>query len=416
MRITLVIALLLAVVSVSAIREKAKDNLDEIEQLDTTVFGESSAKPADSLAAAEAALGRAQDSEAVAERGVEDAIADSSAESEGEDATLYSFRAMNEATTLAGTSVSEKADETHEISARFLSAEDNADKMFAEINREQQILMAKKALVARQKQSIHESEESLHKLENLIDENKSILRKNQRALRRASNDLIKLIAKYQRKLTAGLTVPTGESMDHLMSRHLSDTDEEDDEDDEASKEKVKSLPHHAAAVSSSTAEIKAAEVAAKAKLEAHKKASSTTTKKKKLTLQSTAPLTGKKMTFSQLHSGESEESEEAEESEEDSEEEESEEESGGSEEEESAEGEESDESEADESADESQTEEGEEAEEADESDESEEAEEEESDEGEEEEEAESFVEHDSRVDREPALFGLPPPPAWETNR
>jgi len=392
MRTVVLALLLLATAAVSA--EEAVD-LNEIEQVDTSVFGESAAKPANSLTAAEAALAREEDKETVAERGVEDAIAESAAETGGEDATLYSFRAMSEATTLAGTSVTEKADETHDVSARFLASEDNADRMFAEINREQQILMAKKALVSRQKLSIADSEESLHKLENLIDENKSILRKNQRALRRASNDLIKLIAKYQIKLRAGLSSGSHiDSFDHLL--HVS-TEDEDEEDDEESHDEsaVKTLPHQKAAVATP-------KTAAASKALAQQKADS----KKKLTLKSTAPVPSKKMTFSQLHhESDSTDAAEAEESTEEESEEADE-----SEEEESESEEGSDESEEEES-DESENEE--EADDSEESDESE-SDEEESDEEEEEESSDSFVERDSRVDRDSVLAGLPPPPQWET--
>jgi len=373
MRFTVVIAfvLLLGVVA------SAKDlNLDEIESIDTSVFGENAAsKPSDSL---QSALSRAEDNEKVAERGVEDAIADSTADAEGEDATLYSFRAMSEATTLAGTSVSEKADETHAISARFISNEDNADKMFAEINREQQILMAKKALVARQKQSISDSEESLHKLENLIDENKSILRKNQRALRRASNDLIRLIAKYQLKLRAGLSNGGSiDGLDHLLHLSTEHEDEDDDNDSHTDGDEVKKLPTQKAAVATPQT------------------ADSTIVKKTAAPKKAVKKAAPKKMTFSQLHhshadseEADTEEAEESEEAEEVDEEEE----------------------ESDEESDES-----EENDEADEEEEEEDSDEEEAADNEEEEEdsSSSFIERDTPADRESVLAGLPPPPQWE---
>jgi hypothetical protein len=123
-----------------------------------TSIGAFEAAAAKAVSEAEADLDA--DTESVA------ALAASSAATEGEDQTLYSFRAMKHASALAGSSVTEKSAETHAAAMSVLNGGNaiSADDMFAEINREQQILVAKRALVARQKQSIADSVESLSRL------------------------------------------------------------------------------------------------------------------------------------------------------------------------------------------------------------------------------------------------------------
>jgi hypothetical protein len=145
---------------------------------------------------------------------------------------MYSFRAMKHATAMAGNSITEKSEETHAAALRVLNGGGavTADDMFAEINREQQILVAKKALVGRQKSSIADSGESLKRLKKLIDENKMILIKNERALRRGSDDLLRLISKYQYKLKAGLYTSFGRT----SAQGTTDTP-------------LRSRPHHRAA-------------------------------------------------------------------------------------------------------------------------------------------------------------------------
>jgi len=192
-------ALLLCVASVlGAVNDAEIENIDKV---DAKVFN-------DGLTSVEAPsntqLRAMEDSELLAEKSVEDTLGESSADTGGEDQTLYSFRAMKQASSLAGSSVTEKAEETHAAAQRFLREGMSADKMFEEINREQQILSAKKALVARQKQSIADSVEALTRLRSLINDNKAILKKNEGALRRASQDLLQLITKYEGRLKAGL--------------------------------------------------------------------------------------------------------------------------------------------------------------------------------------------------------------------
>jgi len=212
---------------------EAKDNLDvdldEIERVDDSIFAvagddfkpiepvpppppaasesEATDEASDSAAAdegteetADAAL--AADEDATTASG--DAGADGRAMDEaavGDDAaTLFSFRAMAEATNAADSSVSEAADQTHKIARNYLKRSASADELFGEINREQQIFMAKRALVARQRATIADSIDSLKRLKSIVGENKKILSRNERALKRASDDLLRLITSYQSKL------------------------------------------------------------------------------------------------------------------------------------------------------------------------------------------------------------------------
>lgn len=214
MRVAFVLAVLAAVV-VMGDGEAAKDvNLDEIEKVDASVFTDQPPAKNTPLeqAASDAVSARDADLDADTESVV--ALASESG-ANAADQTMYSFRAMRQATAVAGSSVSEKASETHAAAMRILSHGNSvsAEDMFAEISREQQILVAKRALVTRQKQSITDSEESLGRLKRLISENKKILQKNEHALRRASDDLLRLISKYQNKLRAGLTKEVGGTAD-----------------------------------------------------------------------------------------------------------------------------------------------------------------------------------------------------------
>jgi len=172
--------------------------IDELDQFDADVFS------ADPVAQAMPPPPSSSES---------DASLDSEEEENGvhDSDSSYSFRAMQAATDVAGSGlISEKAAETHRMAQKFLQdTKASADDMFAEINREQQILMAKRALVARQKESITESQRSLKRLSALIKDNKGILKKNEAALRGASDDLLKLISTYQSKLKDGLNSEIG---------------------------------------------------------------------------------------------------------------------------------------------------------------------------------------------------------------
>jgi len=93
------------------------------------------------------------------------------------------------------------------------------DETFLQINREQAILIAKKALVAKQRQAIADSEVSLRQLRQLINDNKGILTRNERALRQASDHLVQLVNKYRDRLRAevlkGGDIEVPEAIDSL---------------------------------------------------------------------------------------------------------------------------------------------------------------------------------------------------------
>jgi len=221
MRAVVLIALL-----VVAVLGEETANIDKyiaaIESIDDSVFNTESV-PQTGATPLEHAAKRVAESEAELDADTESvaAIAEGSAATGGEDQTLYSFRAMKEATAMAGSSVTERSSETHAQAMRILNQHKvSADEMFAEINREQQILVAKRALVARQKQSITDSEESLARLKRVIDTNRNILSKNERALRRASDDLLRLISKYQSKLKSQITGEVGASSQSSVGEPL----------------------------------------------------------------------------------------------------------------------------------------------------------------------------------------------------
>jgi len=174
--------------------------IDELDQFDADVF---SADPVTHAMPAPPAASSESAESAESSLDEEDGAHDSE--------SAYSFRAMQAATDVAGSGlISEKAAETHRMAQKFLQdTKASADDMFAEINREQQILMAKRALVARQKESITDSQRSLKRLSALIKDNKGILKKNEAALRGASDDLLKLISTYQSKLKDGLNSEIG---------------------------------------------------------------------------------------------------------------------------------------------------------------------------------------------------------------
>jgi len=177
----------------TAVLGKALDSgLEDLDSFDEGVFRTGSAAPAANVPAPPP-------------QGSEDAEDAEDAEAH-ESASVYSFNAMQAATDVAGAGlISEKAAETHRMAQKFLQdTSATADEMFGEINREQQILMAKRVLVARQRESIKESERSLKRLKALIMDNKGTLAKNEDALRGASDDLLKLVSEYQTKLRDNL--------------------------------------------------------------------------------------------------------------------------------------------------------------------------------------------------------------------
>jgi len=110
--------------------------------------------------------------------------------------------------------------------------------MFAEINRDQQMLQAKKLLVSRQDDSISDSETSLEKLKNMINENKAILHKNQQSLKSASKALVDLIKHYETTLLATEEkevedVDAAEETDDGETADGVDDDEDSTDDDQS---------------------------------------------------------------------------------------------------------------------------------------------------------------------------------------
>jgi hypothetical protein len=194
-------------------------NLDEIDSIDDSVFkseGEAiddakpsapAAPPAPTPTAAAPQFHEAAEVDAASSDASSDSADAATAKLEP---SFMSFRTMNEAMAAAGSTVSEKAETTHRIAQRFLGENApvrSAEDIFEEINREQQILMAKRALVMSQRQAIVDSEKSLKNLKELVDDNRSILARNEQALRRASDDLLGLISKYQSQLRSGFASP-----------------------------------------------------------------------------------------------------------------------------------------------------------------------------------------------------------------
>jgi hypothetical protein len=99
-----------------------------------------------------------------------------------------------------------------------------AEDLFAEISRDNTILAAKRAIVARQRQAIEDSKDGLAKMAAIIKENEHELAKNENALKASSRSMVEMVKKYEAKIIAD------------VADNGVDADDEDDEDGEAKKE------------------------------------------------------------------------------------------------------------------------------------------------------------------------------------